>query len=201
MIEMAKIPPQARCLSCGYRLRGLPEAVCPECARAFDPLDPTTFDADPSGRRKRKWIVRGCVGLALVVLLFGLGPRRLLEGDLTFTCLHCTDKQTIRRWELVPPRWIPMRYPGIHWRSAHSGRSKSDTAGQCKEHLYGVSIRAEFRVGSVTGSTTPDVGEVPWINGQITTPQTAPDVLKSLMAPSNTGITIGAVPAPDDEAK
>ncbi len=33
----------ALCLHCGYSLRGLPEARCPECGEAFDPLDPLTF--------------------------------------------------------------------------------------------------------------------------------------------------------------
>ena len=30
-------------MNCGYMLRGLPEPVCPECGRAFDPADPTTY--------------------------------------------------------------------------------------------------------------------------------------------------------------
>jgi hypothetical protein len=32
-----------RCLSCHYDLKNLPENRCPECGRAFDPNDPTTF--------------------------------------------------------------------------------------------------------------------------------------------------------------
>lgn len=31
------------CLKCGYWLTGLAEPRCPECGRAFDPLDPRTF--------------------------------------------------------------------------------------------------------------------------------------------------------------
>lgn len=37
------VPDGAVCLQCGYSLRGLPEAVCPECGETFDPADPTTF--------------------------------------------------------------------------------------------------------------------------------------------------------------
>lgn len=36
-------PDDARCLSCGYSLFGLPEPRCPECGREFDPLNPVTF--------------------------------------------------------------------------------------------------------------------------------------------------------------
>jgi hypothetical protein len=38
-------PEAMLCLGCGYDLRGLPENRCPECGRAFDPVDPTTFAA------------------------------------------------------------------------------------------------------------------------------------------------------------
>jgi len=31
------------CLSCGYNLHALPEPRCPECGRAFDPEDPTSW--------------------------------------------------------------------------------------------------------------------------------------------------------------
>jgi hypothetical protein len=34
---------EATCLHCGYSLRGLRAARCPECGREFDPLDPSTF--------------------------------------------------------------------------------------------------------------------------------------------------------------
>lgn len=34
---------QAHCLDCGYDLRGLETARCPECGRDFDPRNPTTF--------------------------------------------------------------------------------------------------------------------------------------------------------------
>lgn len=38
-----EIPEDAHCLGCSYSLRGLPEHVCPECGRAFDPKDPSTY--------------------------------------------------------------------------------------------------------------------------------------------------------------
>ena len=36
-----------RCLACGYRLIGLPEPVCPECGRPFDPDNERTFSRKP----------------------------------------------------------------------------------------------------------------------------------------------------------
>ena len=36
-----------RCLTCGYRLVGLQEPVCPECGRPFDPDDDATFSRKP----------------------------------------------------------------------------------------------------------------------------------------------------------
>lgn len=44
------VPDTARCLHCGYALRGLPEAVCPECGHGFDPERPETF-RDPAQTR------------------------------------------------------------------------------------------------------------------------------------------------------
>lgn len=40
---MSTLPDTAVCLHCGYSLRGLPENVCPECGKAFDPAEPTTW--------------------------------------------------------------------------------------------------------------------------------------------------------------
>lgn len=37
------VPDNALCLGCGYSLRGLADDVCPECGRAFDPGDRSTF--------------------------------------------------------------------------------------------------------------------------------------------------------------
>jgi len=47
------VPDTARCLRCGYLLRGLPERRCPECGTEFDPAEPETYadPARPKGRR------------------------------------------------------------------------------------------------------------------------------------------------------
>ena len=48
--EQIDVPEEARCLGCGYWLRGLTTPMCPECGRAFDPGDLSTFDHDPRGQ-------------------------------------------------------------------------------------------------------------------------------------------------------
>ncbi len=47
-----EISDTASCLSCGYSLRGLPQAVCPECGRAFIPGDRTTYT---NGQTESRW--------------------------------------------------------------------------------------------------------------------------------------------------
>jgi hypothetical protein len=47
------LPDEARCLGCGYALRGLSTHRCPECARAFNPADPWTMSVG----RPMPWVV------------------------------------------------------------------------------------------------------------------------------------------------
>ena len=56
------------CQGCAYDLRGQSEGVCPECRRAFDPADPTTYVRSPL----RKWQRRQYLGLSAVVFQLGL---------------------------------------------------------------------------------------------------------------------------------
>jgi hypothetical protein len=41
--NVADLDDNARCLKCGYLLRGLPRHECPECGQTFDPADPSTY--------------------------------------------------------------------------------------------------------------------------------------------------------------
>jgi hypothetical protein len=41
--NVADLDDNARCLKCGYLLRGLSRHECPECGQAFDPADPSTY--------------------------------------------------------------------------------------------------------------------------------------------------------------
>jgi len=55
-----RIPDTARCLKCGYLLRGLPEPRCPECAQPFDPEDPDSY-YDPA--RPKRSVIRRLIRL------------------------------------------------------------------------------------------------------------------------------------------
>jgi hypothetical protein len=50
-----QFPDTAVCLGCGYLLRGLPKSVCPECGRAFDPADPSTYRDRAAVPKWRRW--------------------------------------------------------------------------------------------------------------------------------------------------
>jgi rRNA maturation protein Nop10 len=60
-----------RCLSCKYDLSSLTEHRCPECGRAFDPDDPSTFSSDSARAQRRKAIKTSAalIGVVFVVLL------------------------------------------------------------------------------------------------------------------------------------
>ena len=187
-----RIPELAQCRSCGYRLRDLPDPVCPECGRGFDPADPKTYVANPERRRRRRWLGRLGVAVAVIILALGFFPRRVLTGSISFTCSNCGEKITTRRWEPVPPSWLSLRYPGLHWttRSAPPPSTPDRPGAVCAVHTYSdVNVRAEFPIGSVSGSC---IGDVVFVNGQRATPATAVAVLKTLSSPSNTGISIGS---------
>jgi len=189
MLDKTPIPLEARCLTCGYLLRGLPEPVCPECGRRFDPLAPSTFDTKPpEQRRRRRWVKRGGALLCIALLAFAFLPRRILQGTITFTCTRCGQSTAISRWELKPPRWIPFRYPGFR-RVSKSSPPNPATMPACDPHRYNLRIRFDMHMGgscAAFGSYTP--GETYTVNGQLLTLTTAPSVLESLMSPSNNGI-------------
>ena len=59
-----------RCRSCQYDLKGTTEQRCPECARAFDPDNPSTFDGGSMSARERKRLtVFGTAMMGLLLLL------------------------------------------------------------------------------------------------------------------------------------
>lgn len=70
MPESENMPEDATCIDCAYALRGLAEAVCPECARAFEPQDPSTYEIAGKTRSWRRWAKAPC--LWTVFLSIGL---------------------------------------------------------------------------------------------------------------------------------
>jgi hypothetical protein len=55
------------CKSCHYPLKQLAEPRCPECGRAFDPHDPTTFETTVIGAGSRLLRFVGYTIFAMVV--------------------------------------------------------------------------------------------------------------------------------------
>ncbi len=86
-VMVVEIPSTAVCLGCGYALRGLPEAVCPECGRAFDPADSTTYDEPTRPTGWRRWAqappLSRCVVAAMCAVAYAYWssePGGLLAG-------------------------------------------------------------------------------------------------------------------------
>src|SRR3990172_6384993 len=68
----------ARCRSCYYVLENLESDCCPECARPFDPRDPTSFTTKAPFVGWVFWLpalVLSAAGglLVMAVLVFGMG--------------------------------------------------------------------------------------------------------------------------------
>jgi hypothetical protein len=56
------------CRKCGYSLRGLSGAKCPECGGTFDLADPRSFSKRPPGSRRRQRVLRTFVAALLLAL-------------------------------------------------------------------------------------------------------------------------------------
>jgi len=103
---------EAVCLDCGYLLRGLPGVICPECGRAFDPNDSSTYGI-AGDRHKWRRIKIAMLSMVLLGLFYVLAPRGILHGNINLTCSTCGLTKNVSRWQLKPPEWIPFRYPGM----------------------------------------------------------------------------------------
>lgn len=78
------------CLDCEYDLRGLPKGVCPECGRAFDPLDVATF-ANP----RRGWPFEDPRALSTLLVTTCVPP--LLHILVGYAALIAA-RATLGRW-------------------------------------------------------------------------------------------------------
>ena len=184
------MPHEARCLTCGYLLRDLPAPTCPECGRDFDPNDPKSYDAEPLRNKRRKWVRRGVVVAGIVVLLIAFAPHRIMQSSITFTCAQCQEANTVYRFEPRPPDWIGIRYPSMSWRSTKPSPAGSPPVATTHVHQPGsVALRSDlWSGGRCTGRGS---GSITRVNGIIATPESAPDILKQMLDPTNNGISIG----------
>src|SRR5262249_37012585 len=92
---LTEIPTGARCIECGYALRGLPANRCPECGRVFHPGDPRTMRIGTGiPRRLRKfvslpgrWFHRVVFAAALLSILMSAIPGLWLGLDILLVFL------------------------------------------------------------------------------------------------------------------
>ncbi len=186
-----KMPEQARCLGCGYFLRGLERPVCPECGREFDPKDTRTFDTDPTRRQRKKWIKRLALVLGVVALVYTLYPRGTVIYSISFTCQRCGASAIIKRWQPKPPKWVPIPYPGWRWPL---GDSTPDPMAGCPGHRYNVVVAFKDNASGngASGTGAESDTETVQVNDHHATPTNAPTILRA--SAKSGGFSIGPRP-------
>jgi hypothetical protein len=108
--------PDARCIDCGYLLRGLNQSRCPECGRAFSPDDAATINpGQPYGPWVR-WMLRPTHWIATASYYIAAGllvVQAMLLLDRLFTFSICAIIYVI----VASPYAIrgSMRYAVIWW--------------------------------------------------------------------------------------
>ncbi len=185
------------CKACGYHLVGIATNQCPECARAFDPADASSFDAVPRRTRLKRWLKRLaiiCVILALVAVFF---PRKYVVCELSLRPPGGTPFQ-IRRTQLGPPTWLAklgVSYPGWTVHAPPSIPSMNQV------FLKASGRRLKFfkteALGSCTSSANGSYGSIK-INGVVAIPDNAAAIFKTIipdmLADRSFGTTIGSGP-------
>ena len=191
-----KMPEQARCLGCGYSLRGLERPVCPECGREFDPKDTRTFDADPARRQRKKWIKRLALILGVVALVYILYPRGTMTYSISFTCQRCGASTIIKRWQPKQPKWVPILYPGWRWPL---GDSTPDPEAGCPSHRYNVVVDFKDNAsgGGAFGRGAENDTETVYVNDYHATPANAPTILRAMA--KRGGFSIGPKPVAEQK--
>ena len=178
----------ACCLGCGYALRGLPDSVCPECGRGFDPGDPTTFDLYENRRRRRA--KRVVVVVAALGLLAAFAPRGIMTSTVTLTCPDCKVVYRTARYELRPPERLGASYPAIYLPLVEH---KEEPHEDCPKHRYDVSVSLQTRmVVQGNGNASADPGDVCDVEGIPAFPKNAREMIESMLR--GNGLSLGCGP-------
>lgn len=119
----SRVPSDATCLDCGYRLLGNKSGKCPECGREFHPGDSSTFATPALGSSWRKWAVPPTNGECLWTAVFGL---------YTLYCASCPSSYPCGRGAIgamicSAPIWIPLLVAYLVRRFASSKAAALDS--------------------------------------------------------------------------
>ncbi|HPF37667.1 MAG TPA: hypothetical protein P5081_05080 [Phycisphaerae bacterium] len=125
-------PDDARCLECRYALKGLAEEVCPECGRAFDRYDASTYVSKRAGAswrtQARPPLITGIllVVLATCLTIYGASDpgcrwiRLAMLAAIAAFCFHLMDlllcNEASRRDADRAARDRSRKSPGSRWR-------------------------------------------------------------------------------------
>lgn len=185
-----------RCLGCDYRLQGLPDSVCPECGRAFDPEIAATFSTVSAADRRRRRVRLAAVIIGIGLLLAAFAPRGLRAPRLTLICRECGTSESTTRYELLPPTWIPLRYPGIYWPI---GGNAADHSG-CGELRYDLKFAYDARRPLGGGaSATGSSGSPCYINEFLADRGNEVEIVESIIRRRSVMVTCGP-PASEGES-
>jgi len=188
------LPSGACCLGCGYALRGLPESVCPECGRVFDPGDPATFGTEADRARRRRRVKRMALAAAVLALLVVFAPRGIMTSTVTLTCPDCKVGYRTSRYELKPPEWMPASYPRIYVPLAEHEEQLHE---HCPNHRYDVTVSVQSRIIiSGTGSTTADPGDACEVCGVPAVPENGREMIEAMLR--RNGVSLGCSPLAED---
>lgn len=186
------------CRKCGYALRGLTRQVCPECGQAFDLSDPATFTTADAGQlRRRRWLRRGAIALAVGLILYAVAPRGIRTWNVSIYCDICGKSVSMRRHQLTAPSWITIRYPGVNSGLNESNVGAAAGPGDafpfpptawkasaqpetCRHHWAQIVVRGHAS-GRTACSCSPSHAVA--VNGLLVTPDSLPTVLYDVQVP------------------
>ncbi len=165
-------------------------------AFSADPDDVVTLEYAPRQRQRLPAWARRLLWLMLILgVAYAFYPHGLNRAHITFTCGNCGGESARKRIEAIPPRWLSFeRYAGWTWEVSDPSKPVDESCS----HNWRVSVKAEMRHGTVTGSS-PSSGPTGAhaVNGIKAVPENAAAILDELMSPSNHGIHMAPWPGPN----
>ena len=167
-----QMPTSAVCRGCRYALRTLETNVCPECGRAFDPRDLSSYIDDARHFRRRRVVKWTIAIVALGVLIYGLSPRGMRRGSITY--VYNNGQTLTTTWtQLGPPRWLPIEFPGSHVSSGQPGDALTSVG-------VSMSMDTEEQINSLFNLPMSSPFRSMALNGIPVTPENQVQILKSV---------------------